>query len=64
MPSGCVTVSLPAEVVRDIDHLEQDRGKFILSAVRRELSRKRRDQLRRAFRNPHPESRELSATLT
>jgi hypothetical protein len=30
------------------------------SAVRNELDRRRREELRRSLRNPHPESRELA----
>jgi hypothetical protein len=50
-----VTVTLPAEVVRDIDRIEENRSKFVLEAVRRELARRRREELRRSLRSPHPE---------
>ena len=55
-----VTVTLPAEVVRDIDRLERNRSKFILKAVRQELQRRRREELRRSLRNPHPEGGRLA----
>lgn len=55
-----VTVTLPAEVVRDIDRLEKNRSKFVLEAVRHELRRRRREDLRRSLRSPHPESEELA----
>ncbi|MGD0498632.1 MAG: hypothetical protein ABSC23_09380 [Bryobacteraceae bacterium] len=55
-----VTVSLPAEVVRDIDRREKNRSSFVAEAVRRELDRRRRDELRRSLRNPHPESADLA----
>jgi metal-responsive CopG/Arc/MetJ family transcriptional regulator len=51
-----VTVTLPAEVVRDIDRLEKNRSKFVLEAVRQELKRRRREELERSLRSPHPES--------
>jgi hypothetical protein len=51
-----VTVTLPEEVVRDIDHVERNRSKFVLEAVRHELRRRRREQLRRSLRSPHPEA--------
>jgi Arc/MetJ-type ribon-helix-helix transcriptional regulator len=55
-----VTVTLPAEVVRDIDRLEKNRSKFVLEAVRHELKRRRREDLQRSLRNPHPESEQLA----
>jgi Arc/MetJ-type ribon-helix-helix transcriptional regulator len=55
-----VTVTLPNEIVRDIDRLENNRSKFVAEAVRRELDRRRRAELRRSLRNPHPESAEFA----
>lgn len=55
-----VTVTLPGELVRDIDRREKNRSKFVTEAVRRELGRRRRAELQRSLRNPHPESAELS----
>jgi hypothetical protein len=50
-------VTLPAEILSDIDSAESNRSAFILEAVRRELARRRRLQLRKSLRNPHEESR-------
>ena len=55
-----VTVTLPAEIVRDIDRLEKNRSKFMLEAVRHELRRRRREELQRSLRSPHPESEQLA----
>jgi len=55
-----VTVTLPSDLVRDIDRREKNRSKFIAEAVRNELDRRRRDELRRSLHNPHPESAELA----
>ncbi len=55
-----VTVTLPYDLVRDIDRREKNRSRFIAEAVRRELDRRRRDELRRSLENPHPESREFA----
>ena len=55
-----VTVTLPADLVRDIDRLEKNRSRFIQEAARRELERRRRDLLARSLRSPHPESAELA----
>ncbi|MEK7754232.1 MAG: ribbon-helix-helix domain-containing protein [Acidobacteriota bacterium] len=55
-----VTVSLPDDLVRDIDRREKNRSKFVAEAVRRELDRRRRAELSRSLANPHPESSELA----
>src|SRR5229473_3522209 len=55
-----VTVTLPAEVVQDIDRREPNRSRFILEAVRRELKRRQRQELNRSLQNPHPETGELA----
>lgn len=56
-----VTVTLPDNLVRDIDRQEKNRSKFVAEAVRRELDRRHRDKLRRSLQNPHPESNELAS---
>jgi Arc/MetJ-type ribon-helix-helix transcriptional regulator len=55
-----VTVTLPNDLVKDIDRQEKNRSKFVTEAVRNELDRRRREQLRRSLHNPHPESAELA----
>jgi len=55
-----VTVTLPDDHVKDIDRREKNRSKFVAEAVRRELDRRRRAELRRSLQNPHPESAELA----
>ena len=55
-----VTVTLPMDLVRDIDRREKNRSKFVAEAVRHELDRRRREELRRSLQNPHPESAELA----
>ena len=55
-----VTVTLPSELVRDMDRREKNRSKFVAEAVRNELDRRRRVELRRSLQNPHPESGELA----
>src|SRR5262245_40230722 len=60
MPTERVTITLPAEVVEDIDRPERNRSRIILEAVRRELLRRRRDDLRLSLQNPHPETSELA----
>ena len=55
-----VTVTLPNDLVRDIDRREKNRSKFVAEAVRHELDRRRRADLSRSLKHPHPESTELA----
>ena len=55
-----VTVTLPDDLVREIDRREKNRSKFVADAVRRELDHRRQLELRRSLDNPHPESIELA----
>jgi len=55
-PTERVTVTLPSELIREIDRLEKNRSKFVLAAVKRELIRRRREELKRSLENPHPET--------
>lgn len=55
-----VTVTLPSEVVDEIDRHERNRSRFVLEAVRGELERRRREALRRSIEEPHPEGTELA----
>lgn len=55
-----VTVTLPAELVQNIDRLEKNRSRFIAEAVEHELARRRHEGLRRSLEHPHPEAAELA----
>jgi post-segregation antitoxin (ccd killing protein) len=55
-----VTVTLPSDLVRDVDLREKNRSKFVAEAVRNELARRRRDDLQRSLRHPHPDSAALA----
>lgn len=57
---GRVTVTLPGDLIRDIDRREKNRSRFIAQAVRRELDRRRREELRRSLENPHAESHDVA----
>ncbi len=61
MPEGNerVIVTLPTEVVRDIDRLERDRSKFVLEAVRNELERRWREELLPSLR-PDAEAQQVA----
>jgi hypothetical protein len=60
MPTSRVTITLPAELIAEIDRRERNRSRFVLDAVRREVERRRREELRRSLAHPHPESMELA----
>jgi len=51
-----VTVTLPDEIVEEIDLKEPNRSRFLAEAARRELERRRREELERSLDAPHPES--------
>ena len=55
-----VTVTLPAELVREIDRHERNRSRFVLDSIQRELERRRREELRRSLNSPHAESETLA----
>lgn len=55
-----VTVTLPAELLARMDLLERNRSRFIAGAVERELAHRRREELLRSIRNPHPDCAELA----
>ena len=60
VPAARVTVTLPPELVAEIDRRERNRSRFVLDAVRREVDRRRREELRRSLASPHPETSELA----
>lgn len=55
-----VTVTLPGDLVREIDRREKNRSRFVTEALRRELGRRRREELNRSLENPHPDSSALA----
>ncbi len=61
MPTNArVTITLPTDLVRDIDRLEKNRSRFIQDAARHELERRRCELLQRSLRSPHPETADLA----
>lgn len=51
-----VTVTLPGELVTEMDRTAPNRSRFVAEAVTRELARRRRAALRASLASPHPES--------
>lgn len=57
-----VTITLPADLLGEIDQLERNRSRFIAEAVQHEVARRRRDALLQSIRSPHPETTQLVDT--
>ena len=55
-----VTITLPRDLVEEVDRRERNRSKFIREAIRHELERRRRETIRRSLLTPHPESGDTS----
>ena len=51
-----VTVTLPEDVLAEMDRTASNRSRFVLEAVTRELARRRRAALRVSLSTPHPDS--------
>ncbi len=60
MARSRVTVTLPDEMVRDIDRRARNRSRFVLEAVEHELEARRRQELLASIENPHPQSEEVA----
>jgi hypothetical protein len=59
MPTERVTITLPAELLKEIDQLERNRSRFIAEAVQHEVASRRRAALIESVRSPHPETTQL-----
>ncbi len=51
-----VTVTLPTDLLSEVDQFERNRSRFIAEAVQREVIRRRRAALMESIRSPHPET--------
>jgi hypothetical protein len=51
-----MTVTLPQEMVREIDGHERNRSRFVQRAVAHELERLRQEKLQQSLDNPHADS--------
>lgn len=60
MASERVTVTLPEEMVEEIDLRESNRSRFVQRAISHEFQRLREEELRQSLDNPHPDSREVA----
>lgn len=55
-----ITITLPKDLLVQIDQLEDNRSGFIAQAVRRELFERERAAFQLSLDNPHPESSEVA----
>ncbi len=51
-----VTMTLPRDLLDEVDRLESNRSRFMVAALRRELVERRREALRRSLDQPHSET--------
>lgn len=54
-----VTVTLPEEILVEIDRGDRNRSRFVLEAVRREIVRRKLEALEVSLNHPHPDSQAL-----
>jgi len=55
-----VTITLPADLLQEVDQLERNRSRFIAEAVQHEVARRRHAALLKSVRSPHPETTQLA----
>jgi len=55
-----VTVTLPEELLVEMDQQAENRSLFVAEAVRAELHRRRKERLIHCLQQPHPESVEMA----
>lgn len=60
MAAQRVTVTLPEELLAEMDLQTDNRSLFVAEAVRAELDRRRLERLQQALQAPHPESEEMA----
>lgn len=60
MAAQRVTVTLPEELLAEMDQQAENRSLFVAEAVRAELQRRRRERLQQALQEPHSESEAMA----
>lgn len=55
-----ITVTFTPDVLGVIDQLDRKRSRVVVEAIRQEIRRRRRDNLQRSIRNPHPETARMT----
>ncbi|MBT9587176.1 hypothetical protein IV102_27785 [bacterium] len=60
MAATRVTVTLPEELMVEMDRYAENRSQFVTEAVRAELERRRKERLLQCLQHPHPESVDMA----
>ena len=60
MTTERVTITMPREFVKEIDRMTKNRSRFIVEAVRHEIERQHREELRLSLKSPHGESEQVA----
>ena len=55
-----ITITLPGDLIAEIDRWDQNRSRFVVAAVRVEIERRRRQELLRSLEQPHSESEQIA----
>lgn len=55
-----ITITLPGDLIAEIDRWDENRSRFVVAAVRVEIERRRREELKRSLEQPHAESEEIA----
>lgn len=51
-----ITITLPGELLYEIDRVDSNRSRFVREAIRQSLDYRRRIALRESLAEPHPET--------
>jgi post-segregation antitoxin (ccd killing protein) len=62
MATERVTITLPKDLLEEVDQLERNRSRFVSEAIQHEVARRRRAALMASVRSPHPETTQLVDT--
>lgn len=54
-----ITVTLPGELLYEMDRLDSNRSRFVREAIRQNLEYRRQQALQESLADPHPELPEL-----
>ena len=60
MSTERITITMPTDVLNEVDRMTNNRSRFILDAVRHELLHRRREELRLSLSNPHTEASQVA----
>jgi Arc/MetJ-type ribon-helix-helix transcriptional regulator len=56
-----ITVTLPGELLYEMDRLDSNRSRFVREAIRQNLEYRRQQALQESLAQPHPDLQELES---